>query len=417
MKGDQGGCSFSCLRRAGFTLVELLVTMAIMALILGALLMLFKSSLRSYKSSMQIMEISEETHTAFRVLERDLTGIHTARDSGDSFNFFGTPYGMVMICTVETGKEKYTARVSYVLHEFAKGEDLQTYDLDAFGASVPSDLIRSVGLVRLVEPGIETLDSFPVDWPDIGAGEPAEVTEKNLWYALKYIEDAYGPDNGASGSLLAPASEEQYHVMMRARKAELWLAMLADRPYGYTDYLDPAVPNPLAAVDLPQLWDNPVAPASWGATSPNTTFWQGKLPEDYVVSRGMLTKVDVTATGLNFVDLVDGSQARFEYGCVVDVLDGVGAIQRGGISWRNYWHTMDQFDNVGDSTDPALYPSYPFDRIYGSPFYPFPPAMVRATGTFAFDPKELEKNPADRRFEFTFEVPVARLKDVARRTD
>jgi len=514
-------------RRMGFSLSELLVAMAILTIIMGALLMLFRSTLDAYKTSRQIMEASEETHTSFRVLERDLTNIFNSRDAGDSFNFYGTPYGMTMICMVDPGQD-ITARVSYVIPPNITRQDMESRNI--FASEEYFRQVDTGPLIRLVEPGVETLDSFRVEWPNPNAGLPADIGQAVLYWPLRQIVDDYGPTSSA------PVSAEQLETMLKSRRAELLLAMLAEREYTYYD-----INGNEYLIHPPTLWDyeadrllvngidddqdgmidesdsdgidndsdgsideaDEVADEagdgvdndrdgvidedgegvfeadgthdSWGAISATYGgFWKDRVAEDYIIASGLALDIGdrwltngrdddgdgsideadeigdgidndndgmIDEAGVEDAFLIDGidndgdgdvdepdeagdgidndgdgdtdevgegygeSEAnrtyhtRFEYGGIVN--DSTV----GGMVWTGYWHSLEP-GNIGWPGDE----DHPHHQYYGSPLYPFPPAMVKVRGVFAFKALESGSNPHERQFEFIFDVPVAHLR-------
>jgi prepilin-type N-terminal cleavage/methylation domain-containing protein len=356
----------------GFTLPELLISMAILTILTLALLMLFRSSLTAYKSTKKAMDANEETHTAFRVLERDLVQGYAAKHYGDSANFFGCPYGMTMICTMDASAQYRSARVSYVVHSTAGGAVVDTLDGD----------VSTQAMIRYIEPGVSSLDEYPVDWPDYtDAAGPVEATRRNLWQPLREIYEYFGPDpNAGAGPDYTPVPEPEFEAMIRAKQHELWLAMLGGRQEQFGV--------------LPQLWDDPAAPGTtYGSGSPKfASAWLGKYPEDYIIAEGIMQ----TAGGA----LPDVTQVQwFRYGYTprdAQLIEDVGEVEM-----VRYWNAVDP-DNLGLPGDP----NFPFVNYYGSPLYPFPPSLVATNINFAFRAPHIGEHHYMRRLAHTFQVPV-----------
>ncbi|HQM50290.1 MAG TPA: prepilin-type N-terminal cleavage/methylation domain-containing protein [Candidatus Hydrogenedentes bacterium] len=370
----------------GFTLVELLVAMAILSILTLALFMLFRASLGAYRSTKRAMDASEVTQTAFRVLERDVVQGFAAKHYGDASSFFGCPYGMTMICTLEAA-DVYaynTARVSYVVHSFAGSQIVDTIT-DGPDVDVPT-----YGIIRYIEPGIDTLSNYPVQWPDYTQSTWApELPDYPLWNQLNEIYRQFGPDPAAMG-FIQSVGPEKLEAMLQAKKHELWLAMLGDRP------------EPFAAYGvLPRLWDDPAAPGTnWGGGS-FSDQWDKKYPEDYIIAEGVLASD--SSVLLPPLDVVDWFRYGYTAGEVKD-LARLGLVQM-----IPYWHAVD-IANLGVAPDaPSGEPgdiNYPFINKYGSPLYPYPPSLVAVDMRFAFRAPNLGEQRYVRQLSHTFQVPV-----------
>ena len=381
----------------GFTLPELLISMAILSILTLALFMLFRSSLSAFKSTKKAMDASEETHTAFRVLERDLAQGYAAKHYGDSANFFGCPYGFSMIATLDAAGQARTARVSYVVHSFAGIKAVETLSDDP---STPSDepvdaQLLTFGIIRYIEPGVDKLNEYPVQWPDYtGPPPPPEAPESPLYQPLREIYDQFGP----AGPSPVPAA--QLESMLQARKHELWLAMLGDReePFGRP---------------LPRLWDDQAAPGTtWGGGPNFAALWDGKYPEDYLIAEGVAqadpdtvfyaTNPVYTSTTYNGESVILGEAFAnvrwFRYGYTPR---DVEFIDMGLVETVPYWNAVDPL-NIGMPGDP----NYPFINLAGSPLYPFPPSLVEVNMAFAFPAPNLGERHYVRKLAHTFQIPV-----------
>lgn len=371
----------------GFTLPELLISMAILSILTLALFMLFSSSLRAFKSTKKAMDASEETHTAFRVLERDLAQGYAAKHYGDSANFFGCPYGFSMIATLDAAGQARTARVSYVVHSFAGIKAVET--LSDAADDMP---LLTFGIIRYIEPGVDKLNEYPVQWPDYtGPPPPPEAPESPLYQPLRDIYERFGP----AGPSPVPAA--QLESMLQARKHELWLAMLGDReePFGRP---------------LPRLWDDQAAPGTtWGGGPSFAALWDGKYPEDYLIAEGVAQANPETAFPAGYSNTTYKEESVylgeafanvrwFRYGYTPR---DVEFIDMGLVETAPYWNAVDP-DNIGAPGDI----NYPFTNLAGSPLYPFPPSLVEVNMAFAFPAPNLGERHYVRKLAHTFQIPV-----------
>lgn len=365
----------------GFTLVELLVGMAIMSLLTLALFVLFRSSLSSYKSTKRAMDASDVTRTAFQVMERDIVQGYAAKHYGDASSFFGCPFGFSMIATLDAAGQAQTARVSYVVHSYAGGKIVDAMHPDPMIEGYVD--LPTYGIIRYIEPGVDTLSEYPVNWPDYtSASAPPEETDRNLWTPLRRIYVYFGPDpNAGAGFDYRPVSPTKFQAMIEAKKHELWLAMLGERvePFG----------------QLPDLWTD-----------------LGKVPDDYVVAEGVLATQppDLEPDGVTPHTPVPLDYVQwFRYGYTKGEVKGVDAMQLGRIQMVPYWHAVDE-DNLGVAPDLAAGEpgeiNYPFINNYGSPLYPFPPSLVAVNMDLAFPAPNLGEHHLVRKLSQTFEVPV-----------
>lgn len=367
----------------GFTLPELLISMAILSILTLALFMLFRSSLSAFKSTKKAMDASEETHTAFRVLERDLAQGYAAKHYGDSANFFGCPYGFSMIATLDAAGQARTARVSYVVHSFAGQKQADTLDGD----------LPTFGIIRYIEPGVDKLNEYPVQWPDYTSPTPPiEETQQNLYQPLRDIYEEFGPEGPS------PVGAAQLEAMLESKKHELWLAMLGDRE------------EPFGA--LPRLWDDQAAPGTtWGGGPSFAALWDGKYPEDYLIAEGVVQAdadrpfpggytTTIGPSGEIVYEVQNFSEVHwFRYGYTprdVEFIKDMGVVET-----APYWNAVDP-DNIRAPGDI----NYPFTNLAGSPLYPFPPSLVEVNMAFAFPAPNLGERHFVRKLAHTFQIPV-----------
>jgi prepilin-type N-terminal cleavage/methylation domain-containing protein len=216
----------------GFTLVELLVAMAIFVVLMAALTMLFVGSIRTTKVGYQQMKAFESARTAFGIIEDDLVRGFSSQANSDTYGFYGTPIGMTFIGVVNaTGKstDRNIARVTYVVFNQETGESfpeaLEDYVLED---GVTKEVMRDAyqySLLRYVEPGVADVDASSIIWT-AGSG-PGNLRLPNG--TLSTVDF----DFGAALNLLcgfdwtsASLTGEQ-DAFVRAKKCEIWIRMLA----------------------------------------------------------------------------------------------------------------------------------------------------------------------------------------------
>jgi prepilin-type N-terminal cleavage/methylation domain-containing protein len=111
----------------GFSLIELIVAMAIFLVLLGGLGALYSNALRTVVSGYQQQEGFEKARASLKVLERDLNMAFTSRDHGDAYDFFGAREGFAFVGLLSGGQ---IGRVTYALHPTADSKEFTT----SFGA-------------------------------------------------------------------------------------------------------------------------------------------------------------------------------------------------------------------------------------------------------------------------------------------
>ena len=101
----------------GFTLVELLMAVAIFMLLVGGIFVLFIGSLRAVRQGYMTNEAHEMARGAISAIERDIVVSFTSRERGDYFDFYGGPLGLCLTGRVRNNADGNSeiARISYVL--------------------------------------------------------------------------------------------------------------------------------------------------------------------------------------------------------------------------------------------------------------------------------------------------------------
>lgn len=214
---------------SGFTLTELLVASAIFVILMTALATLFNAAVSATRQGYASIEANDTARAAVMTISRDLTGAFTAREHGDSYNFYGRPDSFTFVGNLDGGN---LGRVSYVFHKEEKNQPLPTTVTERWGEVVANVqrqarrigremgiygtlldtavndavrrlegvygthadtdlvdfdvLVETESLIRLEEPGANDLDTFdmyvkdrsttPVvlTWPYVDAIDPAK---------------------------------------------------------------------------------------------------------------------------------------------------------------------------------------------------------------------------------------------------
>lgn len=99
--------------------------MAVFISLMAALAVLFSGAVETVRGSYQLLDAYEVGRTAVDVIDQDLKGAFTAREYGDVYNFYGTPYGFMFVGALEDGQ---LGRVTYALHPDAETVD---YEMNA----------------------------------------------------------------------------------------------------------------------------------------------------------------------------------------------------------------------------------------------------------------------------------------------
>jgi prepilin-type N-terminal cleavage/methylation domain-containing protein len=355
--------------KRGFTLVEMLVAVALITTITTAVVAMLIAALRVTKKGAQSIQGYELARGAFNQIERDLTVAFTARDFGQSNQFFGTPMGMTFVgvgenavnpdavTKAESGK---LCRITWVLYQERSGQfDLEDRnDVNRNPFRPPGVLTYS--LLRFVELGTGDIDNFRV------LVAPGYATGNNSQYVS--LEQFV---NIAANELGAPAMQQfltanesallnlgmEHEAIKQMRLREIWVRLLAGDP----------------------IMTNDGTVTFWGD---GTLLDNRPAIRDYVVAENILlpgaTNQQVSIEwGTNRVDDdgdfiadpldVDECPGFFQYG-----------MMRSGASLPvllQYWQSELNLDNVITPTIDGLLES---DRI-GSPVSPRIPEVVHVT--------------------------------------
>jgi prepilin-type N-terminal cleavage/methylation domain-containing protein len=376
-------------RRAGFTLVELLVAVAIFTSLMAGVMLLFTSAVRTVRQAEQIREAYDVARGAMRVLQDDLVSAYSARERGDIFQFYGTPIGMTFIAFVEDEEGvPELARITYVLYhdDDAAEEGLRarvTYLEDDEGNVVvdengqPKPYYR-VSLLRYVETDVSDLESFRVEWDKVGVRVGGDET----LYALKDLVTLR-----MANSPCVPGDEHCQERLERVTKRQLWIEMLAGQAGNFweAENLDPAdyvVLDNILVETVPQL---PMLPVD---TAPPDGFEQ---PTDVAY------QLDPNSPGYLYTSRYP--TVFFQYG-ITDRYDAPDNPDLKYMArWTIYW--QDYINMLSSPDDPpvALAPGLDTRVDVGSPLFPRLPELVRTRFSLYFDSPYVGAPPFNSIFE------------------
>lgn len=109
--------------RGGFTLVEVMVAMAILVTVLSSVVLLYTGAVRTTLNGYANIDNREIGRTVLNAMERDLETAFTAREYGKFYQFHGTPNGFSYVGVLPNGQ---LGRVSYVMNRLDDEYDYQS---------------------------------------------------------------------------------------------------------------------------------------------------------------------------------------------------------------------------------------------------------------------------------------------------
>ncbi len=211
-------------KNRGFTLVELMVAMAIFAVLMAGITMIFVGSLRTTQVGYQQMKAYEQARTALSVIDDDLVRSFSSHQSSDIHNLYGTPIGITFVGVVQATsgpKDLNIARITYVVYNETSSADWfpeAFEDPEGSGVFVPG---YPYPLLRYVEPGASDLESFQVKWDENYDGVV-------LGDALQGLCDQAALNLGLQPfSWTDPDLDSGQQDIVRAKKCEIWIRVLA----------------------------------------------------------------------------------------------------------------------------------------------------------------------------------------------
>jgi len=233
----------------GFTMVELLVAIALFAVLMSGVVMLFVGSVRSARTSYQQLDAFEKARSALTIVQNDLVTGFSSHQSSDLHTFYGTPIGMTFIGLVpsSTGSGDFNvARITYVVYNQptdAMFPGVLEHKWKDINGTEHTDYLDAYPypLLRFVEPDTPDLNTFPIPWDE---SFTVGTMSKSYRQALDEL-------CGFPSDKRRPTDAERERIW--AAMCEMWIRMLAGGdagvPINYWDSpawnLKKAVMNPL----------------------------------------------------------------------------------------------------------------------------------------------------------------------------
>ena len=261
----------------GFTLVELLVGLAIFTTIMAGVTLMFNSAVRTTKQGYLNQRAFENVRGAFSIIEEDLTRSFSGRTTGHKHTFYGTPFGFTFVGLVPAeGESRFnTARISYVVYG---AEDTES-NLTKRYATAASDEdasfeLNTYSLIRIVENSQDDLDSYPVNWAAATVGAEGKTLGTYLLEAAVQASanlvcaDPVALDGSATNPIAELTQIQGYDCLERvvnSKKTELWLRMLSGDP------------------NLPDYWGDTTGTVRIGSLNGSLI-----VPEDFIVAENLM---------------------------------------------------------------------------------------------------------------------------------
>ncbi len=357
-------------RQRGFTLPEMLVAITIFLVVMAGISAVFVSSLRAVRQGYQAIDAYELGRSSLAVVKRDLTSCFTSREHGDYYSFCGTPIGMTFVGLVRSSADSATAniaRVTYAIYALPSGQFTSLGDVtgDETGqhfTDAGGEEVNTYSLIRYVEPEVDNLDSFPVDWRLLAQASASGYESSGASVLSAELDEASGQGTGGfldylDGNVQLSAVRKQ---LVAAKQRELWIRMLAGEPELLGD----------VGVD---------------------TIWQllGEDPLDYVVAENIVSEVEPLLEYKDYASF----QPFFQFGRVIN--------NHGDIEWLHFWNSL---ENAPGLSLPAAYAN---PDAAGSPMFPRLPEVVLADIRLMYESPYPGAPDFDRRFREQIDVPSA----------
>jgi prepilin-type N-terminal cleavage/methylation domain-containing protein len=423
----------------GFSLVELLVAMAIFTTLMAGLVVLFSGAVSAYRSAMITRDAHEAGRSMLSVIERDLKSAFTSREHGQYYQFYGTPDGFMFVGLLANGQ---LGRVTYVLRPTSEspqfetilaepwidvlsrtrdqveaaarnnGQDVvqaladiqawfeQQYDVDEDGNGLISAFeektiydfpvyVQTASLIRYEEPGRTDLDTF-----DLGGG----ITFPYIDPANPNLDDypangdaIRGPlydllRTGIQGSQYRSSNDEDIRIAL-----ELYPS------------LRPDAIETLLAQKRRQIWIQLLIDSST-LNLPN--FWAGKNDLEYVVIDGLLKSASLKARP--GIDALMGP-ALFAYSngneesIFSNRFNTAGNIAKLD---RTLNTLHGQYRNTTDRTVQSVFGDTKAKASMGSPLDPHLPAALKSSFWYAAEPTRVGGALFKRLFNEVIDVPA-----------
>lgn len=139
--------------RAGFSLVEVVVAMAILVTVLSSVVLLYNGAVRTTLQGYANIDNREIGRTVLNAIERDMETAFTAREYGKFYQFHGTPNGFSYVGVLPDGK---LGRVTYAMNRLDDKYDYQTEFVIGFRLLLERAIQqKSVGATNPPQAGID----------------------------------------------------------------------------------------------------------------------------------------------------------------------------------------------------------------------------------------------------------------------
>ena len=143
-------------RRAGMTMVEILVAIAIFLTVIVGVVTLFSGVVRTVRTGYQVKDAYAMGRAALAVIDRDLTTAFTSREAGEVEQFYGQSRGFMFVGYVgaaSSGSEGGELhRVTYVVHPSVSTYQFDTEIAEPWGNVLGA--VRAQAAAAGLDPGL-----------------------------------------------------------------------------------------------------------------------------------------------------------------------------------------------------------------------------------------------------------------------
>lgn len=369
--------------RAGMSLVELLIALAIFVTVMGGVSALYSGAIRTVKQGYDTIDHFETARALLAVMDEDLETAFTAPQFGEFYQFYGRPDGFMYVGLLPGGD---LGRVTYVVNPNASTNTFETvitepyqfvaeraerqvrdwafrYGLNAntvwnnfrvvfeLNYPPPADptfpiefnvAITTQAVLRYEESGVKDLDTFNLASLPNGPGNPP-AGYGIQWPYVDARDPLYDDPNGDSASAETAYESGLYAQLVSAinPRAPFSLALDLDlreliRVTAFTSNeslfaVDPALVQSLLNTKRRDLWLDILAedptiglPGFWNEGLINDPRKERK---DYVIADDLLARARLlTADGGGFIDLlIPDNTGNVIPRLKIDALDITGA--------------------------------------------------------------------------------------------
>ena len=251
----------------GFTLVEILVGMAIFVSIMAGVVVLFSGAIETVAQGNQMIDGFEKGRMTLDLLDRDLKSAFMSRDRGQLYQFYGGPDGFMFVGMTESGQ---LGRVAYTMYpspdspyfaqEVSTFETILTEPWDHILARVciqAKELAEAaemeVGVTGLAPAAVSAAEAqfreaYPVPTDATGTPDPDIVIEFNVQVStgvlLRFEDverfgdlDTFELPQGGEWPYIDPENPSYDDYDAEGGNRDLYIDMLtAINPYAGSDY-------------------------------------------------------------------------------------------------------------------------------------------------------------------------------------